>query len=75
VKRAFKRGVHLSGSSSTSGGSAVQAWLRFSWFDCSAKQGFTAKHGFSVVIGAIWTCISIGLRSLQNGQSSEKHCT
>jgi hypothetical protein len=59
----------------TSGDSAVQAWLGFSWFDCSAKQGFTAKHGFSVAIGAIWTCISIGLRSLQNGQSSEKHCT
>jgi hypothetical protein len=48
----------------TSGDSAVQAWLGFSWFDCSAKQGFTAKHGFSVVIGAIWACISIGLRSL-----------
>jgi hypothetical protein len=59
----------------TSGDSAVQALLRLSWFDCSAKQGFIAKYGFSVVIGAIWTCISIGLRLLQNGQSSEKHCT
>jgi hypothetical protein len=41
----------------------------------SAMQGHSAKHGFSVVIGAIWTCISIGLRSLQNGQLSENHCT
>jgi hypothetical protein len=48
---------------------------RFSWFDCLAKQGFIAKYEFSVVIGAIWTCISIGLRLLQNGQSSEKHGT
>jgi hypothetical protein len=45
----------------TSGDSAVQAWLGFSWFDCLAKQGFIAKYGFLVVIGAIWTCISIGL--------------
>ena len=41
----------------------------------SAMQGHSAKYGFLVVIGAIWTCISISLRSLQNGQSSEKHCT
>jgi hypothetical protein len=47
-------------------------------FSCArvfSYAGHSAKYGFSVVIGAIWTCISIGLRSLQNGQSSEKHCT
>jgi hypothetical protein len=38
-------------------------------------RGIQLNMGFSVVVGAIWTCISIGLRSLQNGQSSENHCT
>ena len=47
-------------------------------FSCARVFSYTrhsAKHGFSVVIEAIWTYISIGLRSLQNRQSSEKYYT
>ena len=63
----------------TSGNSAMQGHSAMHGAISCARvfsyAGHSAKHGFSVVIGAIWTCISIGLRSLQNGQSSEKHCT
>ena len=62
-----------SGNSAMQGHSAMQG--AFSYARVFSYAGHSAKHGFSVVIGAIWTCISIGLRSLQNGQSSEKHCT
>ena len=56
-----------SGDSAIQGHSAMQGVFSY--------IGHSAKHGFSVVIGAIWTCISISLRLLQNGQSPEKHCT
>jgi hypothetical protein len=63
----------------TSGNSAMQGHSAMHGAISCARvfsyAGHSAKHGFSVVIGAIWTCISIGLRSLQNGQSSENHCT
>jgi hypothetical protein len=62
-----------SGNSAMQGHSAMQG--AFSYARVFSYAGHSAKHGFSVVIGAIWTCISIGLRLLQNGQSSENHCT
>ena len=52
-----------SGNSAMQGHSAIQGAFSYAEaFSCArvfSYAGHSAKHGFSVVIGAIWTCISI----------------